>query len=84
MKEMMKMIQGLQKAQSLDENTSTPIVTQPPLESAPKVNQNISTETDQHKETTLKWPTYGMPPNYNPLYEDSRKEIPPSGTHNHD
>ncbi|KAF1895883.1 hypothetical protein Lal_00033987 [Lupinus albus] len=76
MKEMMKMIQGLQKAQSLDENTSTPIVTQPPPESAPKVNQNISTETGQHRETNLKWPTYGMPPNYNPLYEGSRKESP--------
>ncbi|KAF1889055.1 hypothetical protein Lal_00043374 [Lupinus albus] len=71
MKEMMKMIQGLQKSRSMDENTSTPIVIQPPPESASKVNQNISTETGQHKETTLKWPTYGLPPNYNPLYEDS-------------
>ncbi|KAF1884255.1 hypothetical protein Lal_00049366 [Lupinus albus] len=77
MSEMMKMIQGLQKSRSLDENTSTPIVTQPPPESAPKVNQNISTETGQHKETTLKWPTYGLPPNYNPLYEDSRVFIAP-------
>ncbi|KAF1884557.1 hypothetical protein Lal_00028436 [Lupinus albus] len=77
MSEMMKMIQGLQKSRSLDENTSTPIVTQPPPESAPKVNQNISTETGQHKETTLKWPTYGLPPNYNPLYEDSRGFIAP-------
>ncbi|KAF1886008.1 hypothetical protein Lal_00021287 [Lupinus albus] len=74
MSEMMKMIQGLQKSRSLDENTSTPIVTQPPPKSAPKVNQNISTETGQHKETTLKWPTYGLPPNYNPLYEDSQGE----------